>query len=93
MTNERRERDLVYTRVFNAHLHHWILTERRLAARVMELIEAIRRDPFHGIGKPEPVKHLGPNTWSRRIDEGNRLLYTVEHDRIVFLQARHHYKR
>ena len=49
------------------------------------------RDPFAGIGKPEPLKHLGGNVWSRRITEADRLVHEVFDDRIEFLQARYHY--
>lgn len=49
------------------------------------------RDPFHGIGKPEPLKYLGANVWSRRITEEHRLVYLVRDERIDFLACRHHY--
>jgi Txe/YoeB family toxin of toxin-antitoxin system len=48
-------------------LRHWVEEDRRLASRVLKLIEAARRDPFDGEGKPEPLRHLGPDIWSRRI--------------------------
>ena len=54
-------------------------------------MEAALRDPFDGIGKPEPLKYLGGNVWSRRINEADRLVYEVGDDRIEFLQARYHY--
>jgi len=57
----------------------------------LELVEATARDPFTGLGKPEPLKHLGPGVWSRRITEEHRLVYRVTHERIDFLQARYHY--
>ncbi len=50
------------------------------------------RDPFDGIGKPEALKHLGPGIWSRRITKQDRLVYIVEEEQIIFLQARFHYK-
>ena len=49
------------------------------------------RDPFAGIGKPEPLKHLGPNVWSRRLTAEDRVVYLVRDDRIDFLQGRYHY--
>jgi len=49
------------------------------------------RDPFVGIGKPEALKHLGPNVWSRRLTGEHRIVYLVRDDRIDFLQARYHY--
>ena len=66
-------------------------TDRRRALRVLELIEAIMRDPFGGIGKPEPLKYLAAGTWSRRITQEHRLVYLVSAERIDFLQARYHY--
>jgi len=49
------------------------------------------RDPYHGIGKPEHLRHLGGHVWSRRTNEADRLVYEVFEGRIVFLQARYHY--
>lgn len=72
-------------------LRYWVDTNRKMALRVLALMEAVRRDPFTGIGKPEPLKHLGGNVWSRRINEADRLVYEVFADRIEFLQARYHY--
>jgi toxin YoeB len=57
----------------------------------MALIEAIVRDPFNGIGKPEPLRHLGPNLWSRRQTQEHRIVYLVHDDRIELLQGRFHY--
>lgn len=72
-------------------LRWWVDTNRKTALRILELIEAVLRDPFRGIGKPEPLKGLAPDTWSRRISEEHRLVYVVFADRVVFLQARYHY--
>jgi toxin YoeB len=69
----------------------WVDTKRKTALRVMALIEAVLREPFEGIGKPEPLKSLGADTWSRRITEEHRLVYVVFADRVVFVQARYHY--
>jgi toxin YoeB len=66
-------------------------TDRRTALRVFDLIEAILRNPFSGIGKPEPLKYLAPGAWSRRLTQEHRLVYLVKDDRIDFLQARFHY--
>ena len=59
--------------------------------RIIDLAEAVMRDPFHGIGKPEPLRHLGTELWSRRITQEHRMVYLVSDDRIDFLQARYHY--
>lgn len=72
-------------------LQHWVATDRRVAERTLKLIEAILRDPYSGIGKPEPLRHLGADVWSRRITQQDRLVYRVTHDTVTFLQARYHY--
>lgn len=65
--------------------------DRRVALKVVTLVEAVLADPFSGLGKPEPLRHLGPDVWSRRLTQEHRLVYLVAHDRIDFLQARYHY--
>ena len=57
----------------------------------MDLVEAVMRDPFAGIGKPEPLKHMGGNVWSRRVTQEHRLVYLVAHERVDFLMCRYHY--
>ena len=84
-------RCLIFDRDFLEDLAHWVSTDRKTALRILELVEAIRRDPFDGIGKPEPLRHLGPGVWSRRITQEHRLVYRVKDDRILFAQARYHY--
>jgi toxin YoeB len=59
--------------------------------RVNSLIEATMRDPFGGIGKPEQLKHVLAGAWSRRITEEHRLVYKVDGDDLIVLQARYHY--
>lgn len=54
-------------------------------------MDAVLRDPFTGIGKPELLKHRGDGVWSRRITQEHRMTYTVDDIRIEFLQARYHY--
>ena len=76
---------------FREDLRFWIDTNRRIALKVMDLVEAVTRNTFKGIGKPEPLKHLGANVWSRRITQEHRLVYLVRTDRIDFLQCRYHY--
>jgi len=66
-------------------------TERRVALRALTVIEAVLRDPFTGIGKPEPLKYLASGVWSRRLTQEHRIVYLVGDDRIDFLQARYHY--
>ncbi len=72
-------------------LRYWADTNRKTALRVLDLMESALRDPSTGMGKPERLKHLGGQVWSRRINEADRLVYEVFHDRVEFLQARYHY--
>jgi toxin YoeB len=85
------ERAGSFQRQFVEDLQHWVREDRKLALRVLDLVTVILRDPFHGVGKPEPLRHLGSDVWSRRIDQANRLVYVVYRDRVDFLQARYHY--
>jgi toxin YoeB len=91
LTKQKAERDAVFQLEFREDLRYWVETDRRVALRVLGLVEAIMRDPFRGIGKPESLRHLAPNTWSRRVTEEHRVVYLVRADRIDFLQARYHY--
>ena len=86
-----RSRDGVLDRNFLDDLRQWVAEEPRVAGRILDLVNAVLRDPFTGIGKPEPLKHTPPDTWSRRITGEHRLVYRVFADRIHFLQARYHY--
>ncbi len=88
-----KPRKAVLVTHFREDLHYWIETERRIALRIMRLIEAIMSDPFEGIGKPEPLKHEQPNTWSRRIDDEHRLVYVVYDNEIHFISCRYHYQQ
>lgn len=93
MSAERTAREVVFDPQFTADLRFWISTRPRIALRILDLVEAVRRDPFAGIGKPEPLRRVAPNTWSRRIDDEHRLVYAVDHERVIFVQARYHYER
>lgn len=89
MKNKRRE--AVFQPEFREDLRYWVETDRKIAMRAFDLIEAVMRDPFTGIGKPEPLKYLSPGVWSRRLTQEHRLVYLIRDDRIDFLQARYHY--
>ena len=86
-----KQRDTVFQPEFREDLRHWVETDRKVALRAFDLIEATMRDPFTGIGKPEPLKYLASGTWSRRLTQEHRIVYLVRDDRIDFLQARYHY--
>jgi toxin YoeB len=85
---------LVFSPDFKADLRWWYRQEQKKADRIMDLVADIfDGDPFNGLGKPEPLKYFPEaNTWSRRIDLEHRLIYQVDQNLIVFLQARYHYE-
>ena len=87
----RNARDTFFQVEFLQDLWHWVKEDRNVALRVLDLVDAITRDPFQGIGKPEPMRYLLAGCWSRRITQEHRLVYRVSKDRIDFLQARYHY--
>jgi toxin YoeB len=72
-------------------LQYWVQHQPKLAKRLLRLIEETQRDPFGGIGKPEPLKNQLSGWWSRRIDGEHRLVYGVEGDALIVAQARGHY--
>ena len=85
------EREAVFHAEFREDLRYWVKTDRKAALRTLELVEAVLRDPFSGMGKPEALKFLLAGCWSRRITQEHRLVYRVSEDRIDFLQCRDHY--
>ncbi len=86
-----RKREAVFQPEFIEDLRYFVETDRKLALRLPRMIEDILRDPFEGIGKPEPLKYLAPGAWSRRLTREHRVVYLVRDERIDFLQARYHY--
>ena len=76
---------------FLEDLQHWVEQDRRTAKRLIQLMKAVMRSPFDGIGKPEPLRHLGSGVWSRRITQEHRLVYVVKDTAVEFLQGRYHY--
>ena len=86
-----RSREAVFDEDFLEDLRYWIKTDRKTAVRALDIVRDVMKDPFKGIGKPEPLKYLGPGLWSRRLGLEHRVVYLVRDTRIDFLQARHHY--
>ena len=76
---------------FLQDLRFWVKNERGVAVRVLDLVEAVMRDPFEGPGKPEPLKYVLVGCWSRRVTQEHRLVYRVTDETVDFLQARYHY--
>ncbi|HJW89889.1 MAG TPA: Txe/YoeB family addiction module toxin [Anaerolineales bacterium] len=87
----KKSRDACFDPAFLEDLRFWVENDRKVALRLLDLIEAVLRDPFSGIGKPEALKHFAPGLWSRRLTQRDRLVYRVLDDRIDFLQGRFHY--
>ena len=85
------KRDAVFHPEFRDDLRYWVRTDRKVSLRAFDLIEAIMRDPFTGIGKPEPLRFVLAGAWSRRLTQEHRIVYLVSGSRIDFLQARYHY--
>ncbi len=69
----------------------WVEKDRKIAVKIVKLIHAIQREPFHGIGQPEPLKHELSGCWSRRINREHRLVYQVFDEKIRILACKHHY--
>ena len=82
---------ITFAKVAFEDLGHWITTDRKRALRIMRLIDDIGRDPFTGLGRPEPLKGDKSGYWSRRINDEHRLVYAVSGDSILIAQARYHY--
>ncbi|MFL6216456.1 MAG: Txe/YoeB family addiction module toxin [Blastocatellia bacterium] len=69
----------------------WVEKDRKKALRVIKLVQEVQKEPFQGIGKPEPLKHELAGCWSRRIDGEHRLVYQVQENKIRILSCRYHY--
>ncbi len=84
-------RETIFHDDFREDLRWWVQNDRAVALRLLDLVDAVMRDPFGGIGKPEPLRNALAGCWSRRITQEHRLVYRIAKDRIDFLQARFHY--
>ena len=70
----------------------WPEMDNKIFLRIVELIKETVRNPFGGIGKPEPLKHKMKGYWSRRINEEHRLIYKVTDEAIIIISCKYHYK-
>lgn len=70
---------------------HWQKQDRKMVDRINRLIQAVKREPFAGVGKPEPLKHALAGFWSRRITDEHRMVYRVDGDSLLIAQLRYHY--
>ena len=86
---------VVYTCVvqkqFREDLESWVKVDRKTALKILSFVDEVLRDPFVGRGKPEPLKYLPGNVWSRRITQEDRLVYRVDGEVVDFLQCKYHY--
>ncbi len=85
------QRESVFEPEFRSDLQYWAKNDRKILLKIFDLIEAVMKEPFDGIGKPEPLRHKSTNTWSRRITKEHRIVYKVSAEKINFVQARYHY--
>jgi len=79
------------SKAWNNYLY-WQKTDKAMVKRINALIKDIQRNPFDGIGKPEPLKHGLSGYWSRRINDEHRIVYKVAEDNLLISQLRYHYK-
>ena len=77
---------------FKEDLGWWFKQDPKKAAKILDMVTAVMQDPFKGIGKPEPLKYMDANIWSRRIDLEHRFIYKVGKSQIDFLACRFHYE-
>ena len=91
INKSKKEISTIFHSEFREDLKYWVKTDRKVAVKILELVESVIRTPFEGIGKPEPLRYLGSGVWSRRITQEHRLVYVVKNDKIDFIQCRYHY--
>ncbi|MCD6004011.1 Txe/YoeB family addiction module toxin [Halomonas sp. IOP_6] len=70
---------------------YWQKTDKKVLSRINKLIKETQREPFGGVGKPEPLKHGLAGYWSRRINEEHRMIYKVTDDALLIAQLRYYY--
>jgi toxin YoeB len=84
--------NLLFSKEGWEHHLYWQETDKKMLKRINELIKDCLRDPFTGIGKPEPLKFDMTGYWSRRIDTEHRLVYKIEDNNLIIIQCRYHYE-
>jgi len=91
MSAESKTWSPIFTTTFRKHLLWWAKQDKKKIGKILDLIEVTCEQPFKGIGKPEPLKYIDADVWSRRINLEHRLVYRISGNRIYFLQCRYHY--
>ncbi len=83
---------IIWTEKAWGEILYWAKNDKKILARIINLIDAIEKNPFEGIGKPEGLRNNLSGFWSRRINDEHRLVYKFENNEIKIIQARYHYK-
>ena len=86
-----KARKIIFNKRFRENFKWWDRKDKAKAEKILDLIESVTEDPFRGLGKPEPLKHIASSAWSRIITAEHKLVYRVTDIFIEFLQARYHY--
>ena len=74
------------------HFSTWAVEDKRIYQKILVLIKDIQREPFRGLGKPEPLRHELHGTWSRRINDEHRIIYRVTNEELVIVACKYHYE-
>ena len=90
-TKGSEKRESVFHPEFREDLSYWVKTDRKIALKILNIVEEILRSPFEGTGKPEPLRYLGAGVWSRRLTLEHRIVYVVSEKKIDFIQCRYQY--
>jgi toxin YoeB len=88
-----KNRDLLFGKAGWEDYLYWQREDKKILKKINSLIAEILRDPFTGIGKPEPLRNEFSGLWSRRIDDEHRLIYAIDNDKIIITQCRYHYSK
>lgn len=84
---------LTWTREAWSDYVYWQSQNKKTLKRINKLIQDTQRNPFEGIGKPEPLKENLAGFWSRRIDDTNRLVYAIDKKQLTIISCRYHYEK
>jgi len=83
--------DITFTKQSLEELNFWIKTNKKIATKIIKILESIERNPYAGLGKPEALKNNLTGFWSRRIDEKHRIVYKIKQDNCIVIQCKNHY--
>ncbi|OYQ63337.1 Txe/YoeB family addiction module toxin [Pseudanabaena sp. SR411] len=86
-------RNIIFEQKAFQQFNGWVKENKKVYAKIVELIDDTLRNPFTGIGKPEPLKHELKGCWSRRITDEHRLVYKVSEDAVIILSCKFHYEK